>query len=158
MLSKCDKCWRVTMNGRLIKSYNELPHIHLKNHSQNYSIIVNTLATDDVEKVGHWYNISVYNGQFAVICDGLNKIKQSPKVWNATKSFCRKNGLKFHYFTARYQLKSSDLCGYLACFFVSHCHSSTLRGLMSFKKLLNNNSIKTNEMYVLNRVKHHLSL
>ena len=162
MLHKCRKCWRMTVNGSMIKSYDELYHVHIKKNIQNCAIIVNTLAISDVSHsplaVGHWFNILIYNKQFAFICDGLNKVRQMPEVWRAIEVFCINNRLKIHYFTARYQLKNSDLCGYLACYFVSKCHNSTFRALLSLKKLLNNNAIKTNQRYIVTALKRHLSL
>ena len=159
MLHKCKKCWQITANGHAIKAYDELQHIRLKDKRRNHCIIVNTLDSyNNKDYVGHWFNVLVYNKQIAVVCDGLNTVKQMPEVWSAVKLFCLNNQLEIHYFSTRYQLKRSDICGYLACFFASKCHNSTLSSLRSLKKLFNRNSIKTNEKYIVNRLKHHLSL
>ena len=154
IISKCPKCLNSTGNGTFIMSYDQLCTIRLTEKYANQKVInfiINSSKSDGV--IGHWANIVIFNRKMLFFLDGLNEMKNNPEIMNCIYTFSEKNNLKLYQFNVRYQSKRSKKCGFLACFIVHKSTQSTVSKFLNLRKLLVQNSIKTNEQSMLNSVK-----
>ena len=160
ILAKNPNCFNSTVNGKLILSYEQLPNIYLKKFKKKtvYNLIVNSAAAEEYIKIGHWFNLIVFKNNTVFFLDGLNQVKSQPFITTNIKKFAKNNNLAIYDFNVRYQNQSSKKCGYLACFFVYKSLSNSIPSFLKLKKMLKQNSIKTNEQYIFKSVKRYFKL
>ena len=157
ILSGCNRCFNSTLKGALVISHKQLPHISLNYLSKlkNLCLIIHSGTNNET---AHWFNLVIYNRKTVLLCDGLNQIKTNQEIMSNIASFCRTNRLVFHDFKLRYQTKTSKKCGYLACFFAYKLTSSTFHNFLKFQRMLVQNSVATNEQFMMQRVISHFNL
>ena len=158
ILSKHPHCLDSTLDGKLIISYDELPNILINKLSKRkvYNIIANTEKSGI--GIGHWFNLVIFNNTTLFLIDGLNKIKSQPEITSYIGHFSARNNLKLKDFSVRYQSQQSKKCGYLAVFFVYKSVSHSITQFLRLRRMLQQNSIVTNENYIFTFVKNHFKL
>ena len=159
ILSNCNKCQKITLNGKLIIPHSQLPKLLLKQlgKKDKYCIITNNKLQG--EGIGHWFSIftNTRTNQ-AFLLNGLNTVNLERKVQTNIKLFCKRNNLQLIDLSFPYQSKNSLKCGQLACFMVFKAHSVSVKGFLAFRKMMLNNSDKTNELYMIKKMKKHFKL
>ena len=158
-LKKCKKCFQITDQARMIVPYDKLLNLSLirvKSYSR-YVIIMN--SEKDNSSLGHWFNLAVFDHKFLVLCDGLGKIfSKHHDIMQNIYSFCKKHHYRFINLGLRYQLYDSLCCGYLALFIIAKTTKLSFKGFLAMKKTLMQQSISSNEKYMLKCVKLHFKL
>ena len=162
ILSKCQKCQRITISGKLICSYENLKNIVIDQLTNKNKIcfILNTNEIDE-SKIGHWFNLIIFKNvdhRIAIVCDGLGIIEKSKKIMTTLRLFCKKNKMTLHFLKTRYQQKSSKICGYLALFFIFKASNCNLQQFLKLDNILNKTSIQKNENLLYKHVIKHFHL
>ena len=149
ILLKCDKCQKITLNGNLIIPHSRLPKLNLKDVGKREKYCITTNTKLQGEGVGHWFSIIINRrtGQ-AFLLNGLSTVTLDKNVKANIKLFCKKNSLQLVDLSFPYQDKNSSKCGQLACFIVFKTHSVSIKKFLAFRKMMLNNSDKTNELYI----------
>ena len=78
IIMKCPKCQKLTKNGNLIVSHDQLPSINLKNdypRQKKFHIITNFV----LEGLGHWVNLLVVQKKVYYF-NGLTHLKVNPDM------------------------------------------------------------------------------
>ena len=156
IIMKCPKCQKLTKNGNLIVSHDQLPSIILKNdypRQKKFHIITNFV----LEGLGHWVNLLVVQKKVYYF-NGLTHLKVNPDMKKNILKFCKNNGLKFMDLSFPYQRKRSDQCGQLSCFLVYKSHTVDINSLMDFRRMMMQNSVATNEIFMIKKMKKHFKL
>ena len=157
ILSKCSKCLRSTLNGRLIMSIEELSPLKLKNYlkERKFNLIINTRNDGTT---GHWFNLIIFDKKHIFLCDGLNEVYSNTYIMGKIKNFAINNNLILHNFKIKYQPKTSKKCGFLALFQVYKTNAINFSEFLKFRKMLLRNSVTTNEKLMLKQMKSHFKL
>ena len=159
IISNCNKCQKITLNGRLIMPHSKLLKLDLKQFKRKnkYCIITNTKLQG--EGIGHWFLIFI-NKQTnqAFLLNGLSTVNFDKKIKDNIKLFCKKNNLQLIDLSFSYQTQNSLKCGLLACYMVFKTHSVSVKKFLAFRQMMLNNSDKTNECYMIKQMKKHFKL
>ena len=159
IISNCNKCQKITLNGRLIMPHSKLLKLDLKQFKRKnkYCIITNTKLQG--EGIGHWFLIFInkHTNQ-AFLLNGLSTVNFDKKIKDNIKLFCKKNNLQLIDLSFPFQSKNSFKCGQLACFMVFKAHSLNIKKFLAFRKMMLNNGDKTNEQYMMKGMKNHFKL
>ena len=162
ILSDCSHCYDSTHEGDFILCHSDLPTIQLKNYKKRpvLNFIVNVLGEENKSLIGHWTNIVVLRqaGRYhhALLCDSLRDVTNNHVVMENVKKFCSNNALQTHCLNARYQDTRSRKCGYLSIGIVAYTHGkSRLSDMTRLQKILQRNSVKTNESLILKMYRKH---
>lgn len=156
IIKKCPKCQKLTKNGDLIISHDQLPSILLKNdypRQKKFHIISNFV----LRGLGHWINLLVVQKKLYYF-NGLTHLKIDPDLKKNILKFCKNNDLKFIDLSFPYQKSRSDRCGQLSCYLVYKSHTVNINSLMDFRKMMMQNSVATNENYMIRKMKKHFRL
>lgn len=162
ILSQCSHCYNSTHKGDFILCHSDLPNIQLKNYGKKpvLNFVVNSLDEKDYSLIGHWVNIVVFRqgGRYyhALLCDSLRDITNNHIVMKNIEKFCSNNSLQTHCLNAKYQEATSQKCGYLTAGVIAYTHGKTHLGNMArLQKILQRNSVKTNEGLILKMYRKH---
>ena len=159
ILSNCNECQKITLNGRLIIPHSQLPNLDLKllNRRNKYCVTTNTKLQG--EGIGHWFSIFINkNTNQAFLLNGLTSMNLGRKVKANIRVFCKKNNLQLIDLSFSYQTQNSLKCGLLACYMVFKTHSVSVKKFLAFRQMMLNNSDKTNECYMIKQMKKHFKL
>ena len=156
-LNKCPKCKKLTMNGDLIMSHEHLVNLDItKIKKKKLALIIN--SENDASIIGHWFVILIWK-KYAIFADGQQKLFSNREdVMLHIRRFCSKNSLKFINQKLKIQKNRSFKCGFIALFLVAKFSILSFKSFLALRAILNNNSISSNEKFILNFVKRHFRI
>lgn len=159
ILSNCNECQKITLNGKLIIPHSQLPKLNLKQFNKRNKYCITTNTKLQGEGIGHWFSIIVSkNTNQAFLLNGLTSVNLDRNVKTNVKVFCKNNNLQLVDLSFPYQEKNSLRCGQLACFIVFKAHSCSIKKLLAFRRMMLNNNDKTNERYMIKQMTRHFRL
>ena len=153
LLKRCDKCWKLTLYGKLIIHYDEIDL--LKIPQKKYTFILNTkskYSTDD--KLAHWvcFHLNCTTKK-ALIYDSLNSIELAhPHVATYLLTFCKSINFELHSLKLKTQQPHNFTCGYHVLWMLHKTHKLNFSALLSIKTVFLPYSIKQRETFVMKSV------
>jgi hypothetical protein len=156
-LKNCKRCNNITMNGRFIYSHEHLSILDITRcKKKKIAIIIN--SESDPSLLGHWV-VCLVSHKFLLFLDGQQQIfSKRNDVMSNIYSFCNRNSLKFINLKFNIQKNNSFKCGFVVLFFIAKFSILSFQSFLALKHVLNNNSISTNEKYILMFVKRHFHI
>ena len=144
------------MNANLM-SHEHLLNLDItKSKKQKLALIVN--SENDASVVGHWFVILIWK-KYAIFADGQQKLSSNRgDVMSHIRKFCSKNSLKFINQKLKIQNNNSFKCGFIALFLVAKFSILSFKSFLALRGILNNNSISSNEKFIINFVKRHFRI
>lgn len=154
LMKTCKTCSRVTGYGKNIVCHTQLPYMNNFNQKQKNNTLLICNTANQLFTVGHWFVLIIrYNKVY--MCDGLGYVITRQDVMDNVTKFCRINNFHFVDLKTRCQLKNSEICGFVAIFFVGKYTTISFGKFCQILSLFRRNSIKSNELLVMKFVQKH---
>ena len=163
IISNCTKCSVAIDHGENIVCHDQLPFLKIHKKYQfsqkQKALIVNSsnsqFEQNSNDSIGHWFVLLLSSNKTIYMCDGLGYIKTRTDVMDNIKKFCRINKHKFLDVKIRAQTSNSNNCGLIATFWIAKFTTMEPKQFNQFLKVLQRNSIQTNEKIALKCVQKH---
>ena len=156
ILSRCFKCYKLTLNGTLVVPLHVLSHLMLPKKKQNkFCLIIHVPHFG----LGHWILISVYfdQGQ-AFIIDPANQFHKCLSSVNIIRTFCKNNTLSGFDFAAKFEASSSYSCGQLCLAIVAKTSLFSFNQMLELRKLIRSYSVEFNEYHLMLFMQRHFNV
>ncbi len=151
VLKRCNRCLKTSGNGNFIFLLDELLNHQISMSPQNkMSLFINTQ-----KEIGHWILLCC-KGRKCVILNSLQETDERTK--SCIEIFCKNNKLIPHYFSARYQNKTSKSCGFLCLFMHFQFTHYNLHSLFKMRHSILTTPVKYIEAAMIKKVSKHFRI
>ena len=157
ILKRCKRCLKTSGDGNFILLLDELHDYRINMNPQSkMSLFINTQKSNETTlEIGHWILLCC-KGRKCIVLNSLQETDQRTKLYIET--FCRNNKLTSHYFSARYQDKTSKSCGFLCLFMHSQFTHNNLHSLYKMRHSILTTPVKYVEAAMIKKVSKHFRI
>ena len=159
-LQRCTSCFELTANASLVLPEAKLPFTTLPKHTKKKFVLIVHMKSDNLLAPGHWSTLIVFPiSRRCLFIDPLNDTQRNTSITMPfLHDFCSLNNLHLHNFNTKFQSNNSKLCGFLALFMTMKASACSFHQMLTLKKLIKANPIKTNEKCMLHNVLRHFRI
>ena len=156
IISRCQKCFNITLNGSLIVPLNSLPTLTLpKTNQKKYFVIVHISN----HRIGHWVAIAIYrNNSKAILIDPANEINNSQASLDCVQAFCELNKLQIVDFATRTQSSHTNVCGQIVTAFLGKMSDFNYNSFLNLKQIMRSYSVEFNEHHLTSYTQQHFNV
>ena len=157
IITKCPRCYKLTLYGSLIIPQTALPNIRLPLKKQKkFFMIIHLQSSSSSSNIGHWLSACIYTLQsYAIIIDPSNNFHKNAITTSLLKQFCKNNNLRLFNFDTLLESKSSVICGQICLFFCMKTENHSFTQMLDLRSILRNHSTPFNEWHMLKFVEMH---